>query len=80
LEPYIKIEEGEMFGHTDLANNKTFKEYVSSFKRKLSSKSIGKKKLMHRELRYDDSRIGGTRADEDGALRDIRGATGGLWE
>jgi len=39
LEPYVKIEEGEMFGHTDLANNKTFMEAAKSFKRKLSIKS-----------------------------------------
>jgi hypothetical protein len=39
LEPYVKIEEGEMFGHTDLANNKAFMEAAKSFKRKLSIKS-----------------------------------------
>ncbi len=35
IEPYIKFDVGDMFGHTDLANNKAFMDAAKSFKKKL---------------------------------------------
>jgi hypothetical protein len=33
---YIEIEQGELFGHTDLAYNKTFFKYQKNFKKALN--------------------------------------------
>jgi hypothetical protein len=48
--PYTIFAVGEMFGHTDLSNNKAFMDAARSFKKRLHVQASGKKKLIPRHF------------------------------